>query len=55
MLQFFAVNQNDTIIIEDDDSENNDTIILEGWNRVWASGGMKIEDFATATATLKEL
>jgi len=46
VLQFLAVSLNDTVVIDGAVPAENDTIIYEGWTRVWASGGMKIDTFA---------
>ncbi|MEA3504693.1 MAG: hypothetical protein U9R32_05785, partial [Bacteroidota bacterium] len=55
ILEFLAVNENDTIFIEADPEANPpveaDTIIFEAWKNVWSSKGITLEDFKTKTGT----
>jgi hypothetical protein len=49
VLQFLAVGDNDTVIIEGNPNLNPptepDTIIHEGWHRVWSAAGQTLEEF----------
>lgn len=55
VLQFLATSLNDTIVITGEVPAENDTVIYEGWTRVWASGGMKADSFAQGNRYFKRV
>ena len=55
ILEFLAVGENDTIYIEANPEANPpqeaDTIIREGWNRIWGAGGEELKTFIGEDST----
>ena len=55
VLEFLAVNENDTIFVEADPDADPpviaDTIVYEGWNHIWSSAGNTFEEFRSQTGS----